>query len=945
MKILTLVMLLLIPRPLTGQSVGANVGGVVSDESGALLQKATITITHVLNGRKEVITTGHAGEYRAVRLIPGDYDLSVAQAGFASVTRRVTLLVGAEATVNFTLTVSGVAAHTTVRAEIPFVEVARSQPSAAVTKPQIEALPVLERNFLVLAQLLPGSGPINSTVGRLAFTKFGGVADQRSGYTTLIDGGDIDDAQWGSPTINVSQDAVQEFKVFRNQFDAQHGHGLNAVVTVVTRSGTNQFRGSGFYFGRDQRLNARNPLAAEKPPFDEQRLGGSLGGPLARDRSHFFAAYERDNVDTARIIALPALNPFATGENGVFPAQTDNHMATVRLDHRMNVAHGLSLRYLYDNQKFLRAGMQVRSDSNQVDIFNRSHSLVFEETWGPSRHLFNAFRVHLLNHSLGTVPRTIAVGIIRPSVTLGQTNAESQVVPRTKVSVSDAMYLHTQRHNFKFGGEFAFASQALQSHIFEHGVFEFQTDAEFDPNDQRTWPISFRQQKPSVFTYNSRELGFFLQDDWRLAERIRLNAGLRYDLDLNLRIDDFYGRLLDDPGLAGLEQFVSKNRGTDTNNLQPRLGATWDTRGNGTLVVRGGWGLYVTRNRPWFQLRSMNQFGSSVVRVDDPARLRHFPNIDAVLGGRSLDDFIASGGPRQLGTVIPDNFVQPYASNTTIGVGWQLNRLTALDIDYVHSYADHQTGLTDRNLPASGPITTANPRPVRQFGQVLMIENYTKSWYDALETQFRTQFGTSDTFQVSYALSRSYLDGVDHFNYPRGTQRTPHERGYNPTDQRHNLTIAGTITLSWDIQVSGIVKLISGSPMKIQAGIDLDGDQSLMGDLPAAVPITVGRERVAESLAAINELRTSRRLPPVDETLLALDPYRTLDMRIAKALRVGADKRIEIMIEGFNVTNHVNFRPPSPFGSASANIVSPAFLLRTAARDARQIQWGLRYAF
>jgi hypothetical protein len=333
------------------------------------------------------------------------------------------------------------------------------------------------------------------------------------------------------------------------------------------------------------------------------------------------------------------------------------------------------------------------------------------------------------------------------------------------------------------------------------------------------------------------------------------------------------------------------------------------------------------------------------VRVDDPARLRHFPNIDAVLGGRSLDDFIASGGPRQLGTVIPDNFVQPYASNTTIGVGWQLNRLTALDIDYVHSYADHQTGLTDRNLPASGPITTANPRPVRQFGQVLMIENYTKSWYDALETQFRTQFGTSDTFQVSYALSRSYLDGVDHFNYPRGTQRTPHERGYNPTDQRHNLTIAGTITLSWDIQVSGIVTLISGSPMKIQAGIDLDGDQSLMGDLPAAVPITVGRERVAESLAAINELRTSRRLPPVDETLLALDPYRTLDMRIAKALRVGADKRIEIMIEGFNVTNHVNFRPPSPFGSASANIVSPAFLLRTAARDARQIQWGLRYAF
>ena len=163
---------------------------------------------------------------------------------------------------------------------------ARSQPSSVVTKRQVDALPVLERNFLVLAQLLPGSSPITSTTNRFAVTKFGGVGDQRSGYTTLIDGGDVDDAQWGSPTINVSQDAVQEFKVFRSQFDAQYGHALNAVVTVATRSGTNRFAGSGFYFGRDDTLNARNPFATSKPPFDEHRIGASLGGPVLRDRSH-----------------------------------------------------------------------------------------------------------------------------------------------------------------------------------------------------------------------------------------------------------------------------------------------------------------------------------------------------------------------------------------------------------------------------------------------------------------------------------------------------------------------------------------------------------------------------------------------------------------------------------------------------------------------------------
>ena len=294
------------------QSIGPSVAGSVTDGSGARLVDATVTITHTANGRSIVLTTGPHGEYRAVALLPGDYAVTAAHTGFAPATRRVSLLVGTDATLDFSLPVAGVDVRATVRAEVPLVEPAHSQPSSVVTQSQIDALPVLERNFLVLAQLAPGSGVINGTVNRFAVTKFGGVADQRSGYTTLIDGGDVDDAQWGSPTINVGQDAVQEFKVFRSQFDAQYGHALNAVVTVATRSGTNRVSGTGFYFGRDRALNARNPFATEKPPFDEHRLGATAGGPLARDRSHLFAAYERDtrpqcpdHCAAARSILLP----------------------------------------------------------------------------------------------------------------------------------------------------------------------------------------------------------------------------------------------------------------------------------------------------------------------------------------------------------------------------------------------------------------------------------------------------------------------------------------------------------------------------------------------------------------------------------------------------------------------------------------------------------------
>jgi Carboxypeptidase regulatory-like domain/TonB dependent receptor-like, beta-barrel len=934
---------LLTGTTLFGQSFGASVGGVVTDETGAVLPGVTVTITHVANGRTIVMTTEDQGGYRAVALQPGDYRFDVERSGFMPETRLVTLLVGANPVLDFTMRIAGVESRTTVRAAIPLVEVGRSQPSSAITKAEIDALPVFGRNFMVLAQLLPGSAPIATTVGRFAVTKFGGPADQRSGYTTLIDGGDIDDAQWGSPTINVGQDAVQEFKVFRNQFDAQYGHALNAVVSVATRSGTNQPSGTAFYFGRDRALNARNFFASSKPPFSEYRLGGSFGGPLVRDRTHVFGTYERDRVDTVRIIALPPSNPFARENNGTFPARTENQTGILRLDHRIRPTHGLALRYGFDRQESLRAGEGVSSDTSQVDIRNRSHSLVFEDTWTPRQSMANAFRIHVLDHTLGTTPRSTDAGIRRPSGTIGQTNSDSQVLPQTKATLFDVLYRHTARHDFKFGGEASIGIQDNDSHVLEYGLWEFQTDAPFDPNNRSTWPIAFSQQKATVVTYRSREAAAFAQDDWRLNRRVTLNLGLRYDVDFNLRLNGFYGQLLADPIWAGLDRFVRGDRGSDTNNLQPRIGATWDARGDGRLVVRGGWGMYVTRNRPWYQLRSMNQFTSSVIRITDATRMGFFPDVTAVLGGRTLDQVFASTASRQIGTLIPDDFVHPYALNTTAGVGWQINDVTALDVDYVHSYANHQVGMTDRNLPPTGP---ANPRPVQQFGQVLTLENYSRSWYDALESQFRTQLGSRGTVHASYTLSRSYLDGVDFFLTTRGTQRTPHERGYNPSDQRHNLTIAGTLTLPWSTELSGVARLISGSPIKVQSGVDLDGDTIITGDLPPGIPITVGRERVQESQTAIDALRASRNLPPISDSLLKLDPYRSIDLRVTKAVHTGNTQRVEIFIEGFNVTNHVNFRPPlgNP-PNAGASIIAPAFLVRTAARDARQMQWGLRYVF
>ena len=183
-------------------------------------------------------------------------------------------------------------------------------------------LPVLNRSFLAVAQTMPGVAPIGamSVTTKFAVSKFGGNADQRNGYTTIIDGTPLDDSTWGTPVINISQDAIQEFKVYQHQFDAQYGHALNAVVNVVTLSGGDKFHGTAYYFGRNANLNATNALATTKPPYSLLRSGATIGGPVpGLKETHFFGSYEYLRINTAQITALPAANPFASQVNGNYP--------------------------------------------------------------------------------------------------------------------------------------------------------------------------------------------------------------------------------------------------------------------------------------------------------------------------------------------------------------------------------------------------------------------------------------------------------------------------------------------------------------------------------------------------------------------------------------------------------------------------------------------------
>ena len=926
------------PRAAAAQVVGGSIGGTVSDDTGGALPGTTVTVTNRANGATQVVTTGERGNYRAVALMPAPYTIAVDLSGFAAQKRDVVLTIGSDLTIDFKLGVAAVTESLTVVAETPLVEVAKSQPSSVIVAEQVAALPVLARHFLTLAQLMPSTTP-NNLGQKFAIIQFGGPADQRNGYTTIIDGGDIDDAVWGNPTINIPQDAVQEFKVFRNQFDAEYGSALAAVISVVTKSGGNAFSGTASYFGRDKALTAMNYFATgSKPEFSQTRVGGTLGGPIVHNRTHFFGSYEHNDLSTVKIINLPASNPFAAANNGQFPSGSRNTVATLKADHRFNDQNSLVVRWAHDNQYAQRTG-NTTSDSRQVNDYSHMHSVIVEHNAVLPRNRVNSLRFQFMNHDLGTVPNSFDLSIARPSAAFGQDTTVPQDFPRTRYQLFDTFYINTPTHDLKFGGDFEYAHHEYDAHFFQAGYFQFTTDLPFDASNSRTYPISFTMQTPGHWTFNSKSANTFVEDTWRVADRLRLNLGLRYHFDADLRLVDYTNALLQNPLYPNINKFLTADRGNDYVNFQPRLGLTWDVTGHGTLVGRAGFGRYSTRNRQYFQMTTQDRTLGSAVLITDPNLMKVYPDINAVLGGKSLTDYVASGGARSL-FLIQNDYVLPYSWNTTAGLGWQINNTTSFDVDYVHDLGRKQLGAYDANLPASGAINASNPRPVANFSEVKVMQNNTSSWYNALETQLRTRVHGTDNIQVSYTLAFSQRDGVNHYQNYFGTMRTPQQSGYQEGGTRHNLAVSGSTHLPWDFQISGIVRWLSGSPFTVQAGVDLDGDGQTQSDRPAGLPITVGMGDVASQLAVINAFRAARNLAAIDASLLDLNPYASADLRLTRQVRVGGTRRVDLFIEAYNLTNHVNFNP-----NVTANMVSTSFLARTTASDPRQIQWGLRFAF
>ena len=909
--------------------------GIVSDPSGGLLGGASVTISNTDTGFARTETTDDHGAFRVPALQPGPYKITVDAKGFRPEGRTLTLTVGQVAEVRIDLALADVNASIEVKAEATMIDTTKSDVSGFVDRTQLLELPVLNRGFIGLAQLLPGGAPSLSGDNRFGIqTAFGG-SNVRSGYSVLIDGGAMDHPVYGLAIVNVNQDAVQEFRVMHNQYDAEYSRAGTAVVNVVTKSGTNDWNGMFSYFGRNDTLNARNTFAKSKPPFSLKRFSGTLGGPVIHDKTHFFAAIEYVNQSSVTIIALPTVNPFAPTYNGIYPNFTHEKTLQAKLDHTFNDHNSGYLRYLWDNQSI---GSNYQLDQQYNISF---HDIMSQWSWNGSGSKVNSLQAEFMDQDTLRFQTTTATQIIRPSFTSGASPNLPQEYPRKRGAVNETFYWNKGRNTLKVGTRGAYESLTMIANYYGAGTWNFNTDKPFDSNDPTTWPSAVTiGSGPSSRNYKNAELGFFFQDDIRVSRRITVNFGLRYDLETNLRNNAFIASLLNDPAFPGLSNFVKSPRGNDWHQMQPRLGLAWDLIGDGRTILRGGFGGYSARNRPWFDVNSEIISGQYTVQITDPNRLKFFPDINGVLGGISIKDFALQKGGRAL--YFPgDNFNIPYSWNGTLGVQRALWPNTILQVDLIRQAQwDLQTA-HDANLPARGPLAT-NPRPFAQFGSVTIWEGATTSWYTALQTQFRTRYRRLST-QVSYTWSKAISDGNDDnasvISDPWHTLGN-NDRGLDEEDRRHALSWMSMIDLPYGFQLSTIVSMRTGPPWNVVAGKDLVGDGDSSTQRPPGLVKNAGGQDNQANLDIINAYRASLKLAPVTMAQLTQpDGDQLLDLRFSKGIPVGERMRADLFLEAYNVLNHANYEAPNAVAS------SPAFLIRTLARDPRQLQWGVRFRF
>ena len=905
------------------QSVtSGTLSGRIEDETGAVVSGVTVTATHLETNQQLTTTSDVEGRYRFPYLRTGAYDLRVEAQGFESLTKQLTVLVGQALDMPIKLDVAGVTAQVNIGSDVPIVETVRTQITETIRPREINELPLNGRNYLDLALLVPGVSPTN-TGSNQRFAETSAVpgqgisiAGQRNLYNSfIVDGLSANDDAADLTGTYYSQEVIDQFQVVTSGGIAEFGRASGGVVNILTKSGTNDLRGDFYGFLRNQRFDARNPLAPTKDLLTQAQYGVSLGGPIRRDRTFFFSNFEqtRRNYSAVLTISPSAVNsinnrlravnytgPLVT--TGVVPASFDTTNFFTRIDHSINQRNLLSARYsLYHiNAVNSRSVGGLNDVSRGTGLSDTDQSVVVSNVTTFSSRTLNEARFQYTKSRLDA-PVNDEVG---PAVNIaGIANfGTATVSPLARdinlYEVVDNVSTQRGNHSLKFGGDFLYNRVNIVFPGAVQGVYAFSSLNNFLTGNYLNYQQAFGA--PSQFQSNPN-VGLFVQDEWRLRRSLTLNAGLRYD------VQD-----LPDPIK------------TDTDNIEPRLGIVY-APGDRKTVVRASFGLYYDRIPLRATSNALQRDGSKFLVVQLSPTQPGAPVFPDVL---ALQPATLPTKPNI--TRIDPNIETSYTEQGNLQIERELPGNAVVSIGYLHVRALHVILSRNVNVPAV-PASAGVPnlgRPDPNWGNISRFESSGRSDYDGMVVSFNKRAARWANLRVSYTLSKTIDDaGNFFFSSVQDNFNIRDDRGLSDNDQRHRLVVSGSLEAPQDGKASGFERALRGFqlgyiftygsrlPFNVLLGNDRNVDTN-NNDRPVAVGRNTGR---------------------------GFD-FASLDLRLSRTFRITERVGLQLLAEGFNVLNRANFGVPNnTFGSGVQSL--PAFGQPTAAFDPRQFQFGMKVSF
>jgi hypothetical protein len=959
--------------PSFAQQTTGTIAGRVTDAQGMAVPGATLTATNAATGLVRADVSDDQGLYRLAALPVGVYDVIADLSGFTRLERKAVAVDVSETTnLNLTLRLAQIEETVTVVGETPLIPTLSSSVGQVVDLARIERLPLNGRQFANLAATVPGVGigfHSDPTKSSQYTPQISGGNGRNINY--VVDGGDNNDDTVGGLLQLYPLEAIQQFNVITHRFDAQYGRSDGGVLNVVTKSGTNEVRGSWFTLFRDTALNAQtmtekiNQLPKQK--YRRYQYGGSVGGPIVENKLHYFAAFERTQQDTKQAVNTLGLFP---SEDGIFATPFRENLFTGKVTANLIESHYLSGRYARDtnsqpNGPALRAAPSTWSVSR-----NTFNSANFNDNWVIGRTKLNEFILQFANFANAIPGSSNRPYLIFPnSVTAGANPNAPQTTEQVKWQFRDdiswtATGIAGLAHNFKAGVNWIHEPRLFISTT--SGTTGFYTMGANDVNGpvQQVQVIGGASQVNIPVEFYS----VYAQDDWRATNRLTFNLGARWDYVTNTPINQDSNPnfvVMQAAGAAGrfvgtpLDEFGKSPR-TDKNNIQPRLGFAYDVRGDAHDVIRGGWGIYTD-----FAYTNSNALNAAIDAAGgigivylavNPTGLRK-PDGSLFLASDPLSSIAALNTvdtrlPPLGGQVQSPRLEQPYTRQANIGWAHQLNPATALTADYVHvdgrdlnirlrvnTLINGRRNLADLAIqPNNIAFRTAISKGESLYDALIVAVNRRMSHRLDVSASYTRSRSTSD---IGNASDETDANLVQDIRNPFGPiQDAPSAR----SDARHRVALSAIVEAPAGIDIAPIFLYRSALPTHTFEGQDLNADGNVNDNTASAYRYTglnangVATFAEAGSCATVN---CSRRTP-----------FSQLNLRVSRPFRLAGSTRLEAIAEVFNLFNAKNpFIPLSTRRLSAGGAPLSSFMQPTAyAGDFQQTeqrvgQVGFRLSF